>query len=478
VHLAVLFHVAHWKLAGRTLGPVEPSEAMRTLELGYVNAGFLLFALAILATLVFGRFFCGWACHVVAYQDLCAWLLSRLGLRPRPVRSRLLVFVPLGAAVYMFLWPQLERWLAGRARPALALELATDDLWATFPGPWIAALTLLVDGALVVWLLGAKGFCTYGCPYGAVFGIAARAAPGRIRVTDACEGCGHCTAACTSNVRVHEEVARYGEVVDPGCMRCTDCVSVCPKGALFFGFAPAHTRRRERPPKLPRPRRTYDFTWGEELAAAAVFGAALYALRGLYGAVPFLLAIGLAVLAALAAVALWRALRSPDFDLQHHALKRGGRLTPAGGALLGIALPYLVFVGHSGFVNHQAQAGTRLFEAGRARPEERAELFARSLVHHRRAARAGLFGVAANEYQVALILRESKDWAGAEEHLRRAVELDPRAAYPRLDLADVLLVGKRFAEAEALLEGLLADDPGFAPAEQRLAALRASTARR
>jgi polyferredoxin len=222
VHAAILIHVAHWKVTGATWTPMEPSEAMQTLELGYVNAGFLLFAAATLATLVLGRFFCGWACHVVAYQDLCAWLLKKVGLRPRPVRSRLLVFVPLGAALYMFVWPQVARLLEGRAFPGFELHLTTTDLWATFPGPWVATLTLLVDGFLVVWLLGAKGFCTYGCPYGAVFGLADRASRGRIRVTDACQGCGHCTATCTSNVEVHAEVARYGQVVDTGCMKCLD----------------------------------------------------------------------------------------------------------------------------------------------------------------------------------------------------------------------------------------------------------------
>ena len=29
-----------------------------------------------------------------------------------------------------------------------------------------------------------------------------------------------------------------GMVVDPGCMKCMDCVSVCPNDALYFGFGP------------------------------------------------------------------------------------------------------------------------------------------------------------------------------------------------------------------------------------------------
>jgi tetratricopeptide (TPR) repeat protein len=41
-------------------------------------------------------------------------------------------------------------------------------------------------------------------------------------------------------VKVHQEVRDHGMVVDPGCMKCLDCISVCPNDALYFGFgAPA-----------------------------------------------------------------------------------------------------------------------------------------------------------------------------------------------------------------------------------------------
>jgi hypothetical protein len=87
VHLVVAAHVTHFLMAGRTLSPVEPSESMYTIELGWVNAGFIFFAVAILSTLVFGRFFCGWACHIVALQDLCGWAMRRLGSRGRSARG-------------------------------------------------------------------------------------------------------------------------------------------------------------------------------------------------------------------------------------------------------------------------------------------------------------------------------------------------------------------------------------------------------
>ncbi|MCP3902044.1 MAG: hypothetical protein GY715_00285, partial [Planctomycetes bacterium] len=133
----------------------------------------------------------------------------------------------------------------------------TDDFWERFPAWPIALLTFAVCGFLIVYLLGNKGFCTYGCPYGGIFGVADQVAPGRILVTDACEGCGHCTATCTSNVRVHEEVRTWGMVVDPGCMKCMDCVDVCPKDALHFGFGtPAIARGRPRQTPARRRART------------------------------------------------------------------------------------------------------------------------------------------------------------------------------------------------------------------------------
>ncbi|MGQ0721669.1 MAG: 4Fe-4S binding protein, partial [Candidatus Eiseniibacteriota bacterium] len=291
VHLVILAHVTHWLVRGRTLSPVEPSEAMETLELGRVNAGFVFFALAILSTAVFGRFFCGWGCHLVALQDSCAWFLRRIGIRPKPFRSRILVWAPLALAAYMFLWPTLERLLLTRhAFPGFTSALTTEHLWETFPSVWIAVPFLAICGFATVLLLGAKGFCTYGCPYGAVFAAADAVAPGRIRVTDACNGCGHCTAVCTSNVRVHENVREFGMVVDPGCMKCQDCVSVCPNDALYFGFGkPAVGAGKPRGRGLTR---VYDLAPREEAAAALSFLVVLLCFRGLYDAVPLLMAVG------------------------------------------------------------------------------------------------------------------------------------------------------------------------------------------
>jgi ferredoxin/tetratricopeptide (TPR) repeat protein len=361
IYLAVAAHVAHWLIAGRTMTPVEPSEAMALARDSVVNAGLIFFAATALATAIFGRWFCGWGCHLVALQDFCRWLLEKVGIRPQPLRSRLLAWVPVAAFVYMFLWPAVWRLWHGGSFSRVETEWTTPNFWATFPGWVVGGLTLLVCGFVTVYFLGAKGFCTYACPYGALFAAADRISPMRIRVTDACSGCGHCTAVCTSNVRVHQEVHDYGMVVDPGCMKCGDCVSVCPNDALYYGPGPIALFAKPRVPD-PKPRHFPLANW-EEAALAAAFVAAFVTFRGLYDLVPFLMALGLAgVLAYLVLVAARLAVL-PHGTLRRMRLKRDGRLLPAGRWFLAALAVVVLFWAHSAFVHAHGALGERDFRA-------------------------------------------------------------------------------------------------------------------
>lgn len=349
VHVIIIAHIVQWLVMGTTLSPVEPSESMSTLELGAVNAGFVFFLLAIVSTIIFGRFLCGWGCHVVALQDLCSWLMTRAGIRPKPFRSRLLVWVPLVFGLYMFVWPTFKREALLPAMAAVGVErpiwlrpvaefrgfhdgLMVQDFWASFP-PWYVAIPFFgVVGFAAVYFLGSKGFCTYGCPYGGIFGVADKVSPGRIVVSDACEGCGHCTAVCTSNVRVHEEVRDFGMVVDPGCMKCLDCVSACPKEALSFGFAkpsalakPRDTAAAERVARRRASTKRFDLTQREEWAVAVVFIALFLAYRGFLNHVPMLMAIGMAGVGAFLLWKCWSLLTRPSVRVQNLQLKAQGR---------------------------------------------------------------------------------------------------------------------------------------------------------
>jgi polyferredoxin/Flp pilus assembly protein TadD len=367
LNVLMIAHVIQWRVMGRTISPIEPSESMYTLQNGFINAGFIFFTLAILATLVFGRFVCGWGCHVLALQDFCAWLMKKLGVTPKPFRSRLLVFVPLLAALYMFVWPTAHRFFTKPKEaplvPPFTNHLVTGDFWATFPPVAVAVPFLFICGFMTVYFLGSKGFCTYACPYGGFFVLADKVSPGKIRVTDACNQCGHCTAVCTSNVRVHAEVKAYGMVVDPGCMKCMDCVSVCPNDALYFGFGMPSIAVHQPAPKH------HPLTWGEEVAALFVFAASYWAAWDVYQLVPMLMALGIASITTFLAVTTAKMLRTRDFSFHRFDLKASGRMRGAGWGFAGFALLWIGLNAHSGWVRHHESAGARAFQGVRV-PDE------------------------------------------------------------------------------------------------------------
>lgn len=380
IHLFIAGRIVHWQMTGSAISPIEPSESMQTLETGIINAGFVFFLAAILLTLVFGRFICGWACHVVALQDACGWIMKKLGIRPTPFRSRLLVFVPLGLALYMFVWPSFKRIVLvpalDRVAPAVVdfigrpapfpvdgfrTEFIVEDFWATFPGLFIAIPFLLIIGFASVYFLGAKGFCTYGCPYGGFFYPADRFSVARIVVDDErCDSNGHCTAVCTSNVRVHEEIKDYGSVVDPGCMKCMDCVSACPTNALALKFAKPQIINRR--PKRQRKARSFDLSWPEEIGLATVFLLTLLATRGLYAVVPLLMAVGIAGIVTFVAYKAWRTLRVENVRFHGFQLRLRGRTTLTGWAWLSVTTVVLVLVLHSLAVNQYRWRADHAFE--------------------------------------------------------------------------------------------------------------------
>ncbi len=486
VHLAVVAHLVHWRLTGSTVTPVEPSEAMEFSKHGVINAGLVFFAASILSTALFGRFFCGWGCHLVMLQDLAGWLLGKLGIRPRPLRSRLLLWVPMAAFVYMFLWPAIYRLVVGRPwEQGVTSAFTTTDFWATFPGLVVALLTFGVCGFAIVYFLGAKGFCTYACPYGAAFGVADRLAPAAIRVTDACGSCGHCTAVCTSNVRVHQEVRDYGMVVDPGCMKCMDCVSVCPHDALYFGLGRPALLVKPRVKKPATARRQLSF--GEELLIAGAFIVAFFSFRGLYGLLPFLFSLGWAAIVAYLVLLGARLIYRPNLRLRTLRLKRGGSLVRAG---WGFALALIALVGlcgHSAWIQLEDLRGRRAFDAtdafrGRVlqpTPRITLDLPQRAVVdaailHLGRVDRWGLVEMPRLVAQLAWMRQLADDGEGFRATVERALHSDPENAILHLLVGRDLASRQRFSAAEDAYGKALEFSPTMINAYLGLGILHAS----
>ena len=359
VQFLILLHISVWFIfGGVTITPIEPSEGMEFVKNGVINAGTIFFALALISTWIFGRWFCGWGCHIVFLQDWCYALLRKIGIRPKPFRVRLLGWVPLCLGLWMFVWPVFYRialapWLQPNLRwPSITTDLTTTHFWESFVTPLMAIPFLFVCGFATVYVLGAKGFCTYGCPYGGFFAPIDRISPMHVRVNDDCQQCGKCTAACTSNVRVHEEVDLYKMVVDSGCMKTMDCIDACPNDALSVGFTGVALGK-----KIARKSQKYDVTIAGEFGIAASFLVGFFSFRGLYASVPMLMSVGMSLVSTWI---IWKGvqlIKAQNVSLHRHQLKFHGKLKPLGKLAVLFSVVTLLFVIQSAAVQLLGVAG-------------------------------------------------------------------------------------------------------------------------
>jgi polyferredoxin len=462
VHLLIAAHIIHWRLAGTTLTSIQLSDAGRFTAEGVVTAALILFSLLLVITLLFGRVFCAWGCHMLALQEACRFLLGRLEVRPKLIRSRVLTVVPWCAAFYIYLLPVAERWWRGLPFPSPTLQLTSGNLWASLPGPTASMAAVLVGGVLMVYLLGALSFCKYVCPYGAVFALADNLALGRMRLVGECDGCAQCTAACTTGVRVHEEVVRSGMVMSSGCMRCFECVSACPRGVLAY--------RLGRPAVLAGSRAglaRYAFSFAEEGLMLVLFAASFMALHGLYDALPLLVSLAASVVVAYAGVVSLRLVRQPfvavrGITLRHERLTRAGVLFTGGVGLLSVLL------GHSFLIqSHQwrAGAGLTMLDFPRvhvARSLVEQDVARAATAHLLFCSRYGLIDTFDTNMKLAWLYRVLGQPSLVERHLRRAIAIDPAQPAAHFNLARELARQGRRTEATTAFDAAVRLAPTLA----------------
>lgn len=491
VYLLIAAHIIHWKLAGKTLAPLELNEVMYTLELGIVTAGFVFMLIAVLATMIFGRFFCSWGCHILALEDLSGWILQKLRIRPKPVRSRVLIWVPFIAMLYMFVWPQIERLAAGQPMPAMHLRtdaggwasFVTQNFWRNLPGIGITVFTFVTCGFIVVYFLGSRAFCTYACPYGAVFSLADRIAPGRIKARGDCTKCGICTAVCQSRVSVHEEVMEFGRVINPACLKDLDCVEACPNGALGYGFGLPAALERAKSARLPR--KPYDFTLREDLTIAVAFVASLIILRGLYQSIPFLLTLAIGGILGYVVVLTKRLLHLNHVRINNFQLKISGNLTRSGIAFTSLASAATALMAHSAFIRYHEVQGERFFQMTHiqdGRSDVETSAIPDALNHLGLCYKWGIVRPAGLLHRLAALhaakgqqLADQGRVTDAIDQLRESCDLEPRVSTTQYNLGVLLAATGHSGDARKRYEASIAIDPGDADVHNNLGYLLMET---
>lgn len=395
-------HMIHWRFNKTTLAPLELNEVLYTIHQGIVTAGFILMVLIMIATLIFGRFFCGWGCHILSLEDGSAWILKKLKIRSRPIRSRTLVWVPVGVMLYLFVWPQIDMMINGVQVESFHVvenaggkwsSFVTDDFWRNLPPIEIALGTFFIVGFLLIYLLGSRSFCFYGCPYGVLFSMADQLSPGRIKETGTCLQCGVCTANCSSDILIHKEIKEFGMVTNSNCLKDLDCVANCPENALGFAFTKPPLFKKKF--KLPAYGKRYSFTLAEDVQMTLVFIVCVLIFRGLYGMIPFLMSVGFAVALAFASVLLVRIFTKASTSINGMRLKISNSIRTPGYIFLILMVVMLVLSVHSAIVQYHTKIGQHWYEELNASAGEETQMSdngaaTKALHHFEQAASVGL----------------------------------------------------------------------------------------
>ena len=147
-------------------------------------------------------------------------------------------------------------------------------------------------------------------------------------------------------------------VVDPGCMKCMDCISVCPNDALYFGFGKPTVAIS----KSNAIQRNYSLTWPEEILGAAVFLGSFLAVRSVYGLVPFLMALGCAAVTTFLTLKHGDCSRPTMSSFIASRLKSAGKIQTTGWAFLAFSIFWIGLNAHSGWVRYHEYEGDRAFQ--------------------------------------------------------------------------------------------------------------------
>ncbi len=193
----------------------------------------LLLIVVVGATVVMGRFFCGYACAFgflgdLVY-DLCASLRNKLHIPdvtfPEPLVKVL----------------QLLKYLVLAGICALCFtasysEISSYSPWTAFAGLVAGSTEGIHNGAFVVlaaivllMMLRKRAFCQFLCPMGAIFSILPML-PFAIRgrnETRCPKKCGQCHKNCPVSIWPDKGSLQSGE-----CIACGDCAINCPLGNI------------------------------------------------------------------------------------------------------------------------------------------------------------------------------------------------------------------------------------------------------
>lgn len=223
-------------------------------------ANFIIVAVLVLLTLVFGRIYCSVVCPLGVMQDLISWLHGKrkknrftyskevkwlrypvlavfIALVIAGVGATLTLLEPYGTygMIATNLFQPLYQWcnngLAAIAEHYESYTFYSTDVWVKSATALALSAALFVIIGILAWR-GGRTYCNTICPVGTLLSFVSRFSILKVHIDhDKCIKCGLCTRNCKASCINHED----GTVDHSRCVTCGNCIDKCHKDAIYYG---------------------------------------------------------------------------------------------------------------------------------------------------------------------------------------------------------------------------------------------------
>lgn len=200
------------------------------------DAFFTTLLVICLYTILFGRFFCGYACAFGSFGDAIYALSQRIQKKCR----RKLPNIPKKAVILL----QKAKYVL----LAIIVLLCVAGVYDTLPkwSPWdVFSMLTALRGITAAYAIGTillllivlgmavkeRFFCQFLCPMGAVFALLPVLGTYRRKRESCFPRCSACVKNCPVCVETDEGNSRTGE-----CISCGACSDICPKRNISYGL--------------------------------------------------------------------------------------------------------------------------------------------------------------------------------------------------------------------------------------------------
>lgn len=180
----------------------------------------LLFVGLIIATFIFGRFYCSLICPFGIAQEVAALIYGKFKKKNNFYKNQSCKYF-ICAVVFGCL-------IGGSAIIARYIDPYT--IFASF-------VSLSIFGIIFSLLIFAlvffknRYFCSNICPVGAVLGLISKISVFKIHQNDSCKSCSLCAKSCPAGCIDYKNKT----VDNERCIKCFKCIDVCAKNAICYG---------------------------------------------------------------------------------------------------------------------------------------------------------------------------------------------------------------------------------------------------